>query len=109
MIHLCNFFRFNVNLESGAYSVGNYAIGNIWTHVALNYDGDGIKVYYDCDLIDSTTDKAPYNLSSGNGKTVIGKRFTNRDEDYSGFDIDELLLFNEKLTEDQIKALMENV
>ena len=75
----------------------------------LNYDGGGIKLYYDCDLIASSTHKVPYNLSSGSGKIVIGKRFTTRDQGYSGFDIDELLVFNATLTEDQIKALMENV
>ena len=82
-----------------------------WTHVVLNYigpqDGEGFTVYYNGVQTGNDTTKGSLNtaVSSGDGRVFVGKYPTNLDRQYSGVDVDELLFFNEHLSDDDVQAI----
>ena len=43
--------------------------------------------------------------SPGDGRIVIGRRFTGSDREYISVQVDELLLFNKTLSEEEIRKL----
>ena len=65
-------------------------------------DGEGMRIYYDGTQAGSDAYKASTSVQLGNGRVVIGRRHVDGDYDYAGVDVDELLFFNEKLTDQQI-------
>ena len=80
-----------------------------WTHLVLNYigpnDGQGIKVYYDGAEVENDTIKCGGSRSAGDGRIVVGRIYTNSDEDYTSMQIDELIFFNKALSTTDIKLL----
>ena len=85
------------------------AVPSGWTHVVLNYirpsDGQGIRVYYDGIEVKSDTTNDGGSRSAGDGRIVIGRKYTVFDRDYSGVQVDELLFFNGALSNKDINAL----
>ena len=75
----------------------------------LNYigsnDGGGIRVYYDGLEVANDTMKSAWSFSAGDGRVVVGKIYTNRDEGYTSMQIDELIFFNKPLSTTDIKLL----
>ena len=75
----------------------------------LNYrgpeDGEGIRVYYDG--VQTGSDRTPStgNPNTGDGRVVLGRYYTNRDYYYANVELEELLFFNESLSEGQIMQL----
>ena len=67
-------------------------------------NGQGIRIYVDEAQSDSDVSKKSEPLQAGNGRVVIERSLTDRDElaDYVDVDVDELLFFNEKLNHQQI-------
>ena len=53
---------------------------------------------------DTTKNSNP--VGKGNGKVVIGKFFTDRNERYSNIEMDELYFFNTVLNTEEISTLM---
>ena len=90
-------FRFDVNALDGGFSV-KFSKPTGWTHILLNYigsnDGGGIRVYYDGLEVANDTMKSAWSFSAGDGRVVVGKIYTNRDEGYTSMQIDELIFFN---------------
>ena len=41
----------------------------------------------------------------GDGRVVVGRRYTNRNQDYAHVEVDELIFFNQALTEDDVSDL----
>ena len=80
-----------------------------WTHFVLNYigqnDGHEIKIYCDGVQMASSNMTGPYRYLPGTGRVVVGRQYTNCDNNYASVDVDELLLFNETLTEQNIKHM----
>ena len=82
-----------------------------WTHVVLNYigpqGGEGFTVYYNGVQSGNGTTKGSLNtaVSSGDGGVVVGKYPTNLNLQYSGVDIDELLFFNRRLSDQDVQAI----
>ena len=82
-----------------------------WTHVVLNYigpdDGQGIEVYLDG--VHTSTDKVKqltsYTITLGDGKVVVGRRYTVDDRDYVSVEIDELVFFNSNIKRAEIQML----
>ena len=81
-----------------------------WTYLVCNYlgpnNGEGIRMYMDGNQMefgDST--KTPSSNSQGNGRVVLGRLYTNTNAHYGNADMDEILLFNQSLTDDQISQL----
>ena len=50
----------------------------------------------------------PGNFSSGNGRVVLGRYYTDKDDprDYVSGSVDELMFFNTKLSDSDIEALV---
>ena len=41
-------------------------------------------------------------IASGNGRVVVGRIYTNYDAQHGGIDVDELLFFNQALSDQQV-------
>ena len=80
-----------------------------WTHFVLNYlgpnDGEGIMIFNDGVNVTSDTTKGGALLSAGDGRIVVGRTYTNRDEEYASVRMDKLLFFNQTLSTTDIIAL----
>ena len=75
----------------------------------LNYigpnDGEGIRVYINGTQEDSDTAKNNNPKSAGDGRVVVGRWNTDRDDHNSSVQIDELIFFNRYLSPAEIAAL----
>ena len=89
-----------------------------WTHIVLNDLGpnDGIRVYYDGVHESSDVTKQAASYSSGNGRVVVGNSYTQAGAVnslftrlHAGGDFDELLFFNQILSQQQIIQLKDIV
>ena len=84
-----------------------------WAHVVLNYygpsDGQGFELYVNGTLGVSDGKKSSNTHASGDGEVVVGRLFTDSDGDYSGVDVDELLLFNKTLSQSEMQQLLQHV
>ena len=82
-----------------------------WSHLALNYigtyAGQAIRVHLDGVLTgsDDTVSKSVHVYSQGEGRVVVGREFTHLDHKYASVTVDELLFFNETLSDQQILDL----
>ena len=80
-----------------------------WTHVVLNYigpnNGEGITVFYDGVKVASDTNKPGGFSAAGDGRIVVGRITTTKDSSYASVQIDELLFFNQALSNDNINLL----
>ena len=75
----------------------------------MNYigpaDGQGITVYTDGAVQGSGTSKGSGSRPPGDGRVVIGRYYTNRDDRYASVAVDELTLWNRTLTLQEIQAV----
>ena len=80
-----------------------------WTHVVLNYigpnNGQGIQIYYNGEQTGSDDMRSLSTYQPGSGRVVIGRENTADDNDYASFHVDQLLFFNETLTEQNIQNM----
>ena len=67
--------------------------------------GQGIIVYTDGTLQGSDTSKDTYSWPAGDGRVVIGRQYTDRDERYTSVLVDELTFWNRTLTLQEIQAV----
>ena len=103
-----NYFRVSLNLlDRSSFSTLFQAIDDTWVHMVLNYigpdSGQGIRIYYNGVKLDGGNHKYSGGkfASAADGTVTVG-RFGNY---YSSVAIDELLFYNVKLTDDQIREL----
>ena len=83
---------------------------NEWVHSVINLvdsnNGQEIRIYHDGNLIRSKTLTGLLDLPVDvNGRIVIGRAFTDLNQYYASVYVDEILLYNEGLTEDEITKL----
>ena len=82
-----------------------------WTHLVVNLIGSGsgtyrgIYVYYSGEWEGDDASINPASLQPGNGRVVVGRHLPEKDQDYAGVEVDELLVFNNNLDGDQIDAI----
>ena len=73
----------------------------------LNYIGpnigEGIRVYINGTEEDSDTTKSSESRSPGDGRVVLG-RYIDSNVYYASVDVDELLFFNEALSDENIQT-----
>ena len=102
--------RFRVFIPDGYFYVSHPTPG-IWTHSVLNYIGpsDGIRGYIDGEEKASGTHKTAFATSAGDGRIVVGRLFTDRDEQYTSVQVDELIFFNAPLTSDDVQLIYNSV
>ena len=67
--------------------------------------GEGISVYADGILANQTTTKESGDYPSGSGRMVIGRRNVDVDDKYASVTVDELLLWNRKLSQPEVQEL----
>ena len=101
-----------MNLPNG-YFVESHPRPSGWTYVVLNYigpnSGEGIRIYMDGSEVGSDTSKRVWSGSTGDGRVVIGRYYTDQDKEYSSVHIDELIYFNNSLTNEEIDFWDRNV
>ena len=75
----------------------------------LNYigpnNGEGIRGYINGEQVAIDTTKTPQSPLAGDGRIVIGRRFTDVDEKYASVQVDELIFFNKSLKTAEIDAI----
>ena len=75
----------------------------------MNYigpkDGEGVRIYYDGEEVASRTTKSSNSYSPGDGKIVVGRFYTNLNGLYASVQVDELIFFNQTLSNDTIGLL----
>ena len=80
-----------------------------WIHLVMNYigpnNGEGITLYIDGAEVDSDTTKYGPPYSAGDGRIVVGRRSTDRNERYVSVRLDELIYFNAALTDTQVQSI----
>ena len=79
----------------------------------LNYIGpnneQGITMFLNGEIVVSDTTKAVWSQSAGDGRIVVGRHFTNLNQDYSSVMVDELIYFNARLTSDDVVSIYNSV
>ena len=94
-----------------AMSTGNYiSHGTIppgWFHTVLNFIGPdgGIRAYHDGVKVGSDTNIHGDGKDNGDRRIVMGRYFVKSATSYSSVQVDELLFFNQLLTDDKITML----
>ena len=68
-------------------------------------DKDEIQIYNNAEKVATDKTKAAGKNSKGNGRIVIGRHFSGSDGKYASVEMDELLFFNQALTEKEITLL----
>ena len=80
-----------------------------WIHVVLNYigstTGQGIRIYHDGVQAGSDDTHDDHTFPSGDGRVLVG-RYESCGVVYTAVDIDELLFFNEKISDQEIMKIM---
>ena len=75
----------------------------------MNYhgpnNGQGIRIYYNGTEVDRYTHTILDALSAGDGRVVLGRYKTNIDNNYGSVQVDELIFFNQALSEGDITML----
>ena len=101
-------FSFQVRLLDGLFQDAVRHLSG-WTYYVLNYvgpyDGQGIQIYQNGIKAVIDTTKTSYTATSGNGRVVMGKYYTDDTGGSATFTIDELLVFNTKLSDEEIMEL----
>ena len=67
--------------------------------------GQGIRLFKDGAL--ETRSYIPWYGTDkvGDGRVVVGRRYVDKDDDYTSLEMDELIFFNEALSDDEVREL----
>ena len=99
--------RFSVYLQNGFFK-WRIPRQSAWTHLVLNYIGskNGIKINENGRLVGSDVSKQPVSpYQTGSGKIVVGRKYTDSNQQYASIEIDELVFFNENLSNGKIQTI----
>ena len=101
-------YRFRIFLLDGSFRAFSH-IPTGWKHIVLNYigpnDDEGIRVYYNGAEVANDTTKSEKTYPTGDGRTVVGRYYTDQDRYYMNMQIDKLIFFNKALSTNDIKLL----
>ena len=104
--------RFRIFLSNGRFNLNKH-IPNGWIHIVANFigpnDGQGIRLYYDGAEVAGDTTKTAVTKSIGDGRIVVGRYYTDRDEKYSSLLLDECIIFNNSLSISDIQMLSQDL
>ena len=105
----CNYFRNYVAVKKRKFWADVSKFNDRWIHLVLNYIGpnmgDGIQAFQDGAFISRHQSGADGDHHVGDGQMVIGRRYPNRSQDYSHVQVDELIFFNEALSNEEVGQL----
>ena len=103
-----SFLRFIVLLPTGVLKV-IYTKPTGWTHIVGNYigpnDGEGVRMFINGAEVASDTTKWIQSFSAGDGRIIIGRIYTNGDNDHASVQVDELIYINAALTSDDVQSI----
>ena len=75
----------------------------------LNYigpnNGQGIRFYFDGVEVANGTSKDSATIFAGDGRVILGKQGITAEGTYASVDVDELLFFNETLSDQIIRDM----
>ena len=105
-------FSYDVTLYSGEFSATAIKPSG-WFHVVINYigpnEGEGIRIYHDGVQVSNKTTKSQglchTTACRPDGRIVVGRLKIREESNYCSLHIDELTLFNEALSEEEITML----
>ena len=66
-------------------------------------NGEGVRIYING--TEEDTEKVEWTYSAGDGKIVVGRAYTNQNQDYASVQVDELIYFNAALTNDDVQSI----
>ena len=75
-----------------------------WTHVVLNYNGERIIIFYN-GAEKTTGSKTDRPITAGDGRIVVGRATTDKNDEYGTVKVDELILFNQALSHNAMKLI----
>ena len=80
-----------------------------WLHLVLNFIGpnigQGVQAFRDGTQRDASTGGSDGRDTTGDGRVVIGRKFTNANGDYAHVEVDELIFFNKALSAEEVGHL----
>ena len=101
---------FFLTLSEYQIFVGDFLLSG-WTHIALTVLSprytEHVRMFINGEVAKDTSRFTRWH--SGDGRIVIGREFTDRDEGYTSMHIDELIFFNQALTDDNVHELYNDV
>ena len=66
-------------------------------------------MYYDGQEVESDTGKdTTRSYIFGDGRTVVGRLYTDQNDSYSSVQVDELMYFNASLTSDDVQSIYDS-
>ena len=103
-------FSYVVALSNRYYHFDVPITTNNWIHSVLNLigpnEGPGISIYQDGEHKGNDITSPSLSYNQGDGKIVIGRFYTGPDNPYyASVEVDQMLFFNEPLTEAEILML----
>jgi len=114
---------FNVVLKTGASTAQNFEVStyimkvNEWQHIAGVYNGSGLYLYYNGNVVTNLTDNLVKNrqiitqntgpLRIGSANDIMGGQYYLYDNSYNGY-IDEVAIYNRSLSADEVKQLYQS-
>ena len=110
------YFRFKLYVLDGRYEATYNPVTAGWFHIVLNYLGpnedEGIRGYFNgveglsaSAFGGSGRERDP----TGDGRIVIGRQWTDRNRNYGGIQVDEMMFFNQTLDIVEIQAILNAV
>ena len=100
--------RFRITILDGVFT-DIVAAPTGWTHIVLNYLGpdneQGIRIYYNGTQVGSDSTRSAATYMPGDGRVVVGRFYVDYGDSYANVDTDELLFFNEALTDPNIQDM----
>ena len=111
-VYSCN-FRYDVSLTAASYWTSATHIPTGWFHTVINYigrgEGEGIRIYHDGVLVANDTRKGYGTcqdpICTPDESIVLGRSRARVEGLYCSSQVDELVLFNEPLSEEEIAML----
>ena len=67
--------------------------------------GQGVQAFRDGTLRQASPGGSEGDETTGDGQVVIGRKYVNKNQDYSHVEVDELIFFNQALTEEEVSQL----
>ena len=84
-------------------------MSNQWIHLVLNYigpnSGKGIQAFKDGAFVGQHQSGSDGTHTTGEGRVVVGRKHTNYNRFYAHVELDELIFFNETLTNEEVNQL----
>ena len=96
-------------VKTRKFWLGVPKVNDQWIHLVLNFiglnSGEGIQAFRDGALHSNNQIGASGTNTAGDGRVVVGRRYVSRSRDYAQVELDELIFFNEALSNEEVREL----